>query len=110
MTVYKKHVSEPWFSLIQQGIKTVEGRINKGDFAKMTIGDTIIFTNTDVDWSVTIKDIKIYNTFEEYLNSETLERCLPHTDIQTIEDGLKVYYQYYSTHEEREFGVKAFIF
>ena len=32
---YRKHLSEPWFSLIKLGIKTVEGRLNKGVFSKI---------------------------------------------------------------------------
>ena len=40
---YTKHLSEPWFTLIKLGIKTCEGRLNKGDFSKMKINDTIEF-------------------------------------------------------------------
>lgn len=32
MTVYEKNLSEPWFSLIKVGVKTVERRLNKDDF------------------------------------------------------------------------------
>ena len=28
MTTYIKNVSEPWFSLIKLGLKTIEGRLN----------------------------------------------------------------------------------
>ena len=42
MTTYKKHLSEPWFSLIKLKLKTVEGRLNKGDFSKMLVGDNIL--------------------------------------------------------------------
>ena len=51
---YKKHLSEPWFSLIKLNLKTVEGRLNKGDFSKMNIGDTIIF-NKDFEY----REIKV---------------------------------------------------
>ena len=36
---YKENVSEPWFTLISLGLKTVEGRKNKGRFKEMQIGD-----------------------------------------------------------------------
>ena len=39
---YKKHLSEPWFSLVKLNIKTIEGRLIKGDFSKMKINDIII--------------------------------------------------------------------
>lgn len=38
---YLEHVSEPWFSLILLGLKTVEGRLNKGRFHDMKEGDII---------------------------------------------------------------------
>ena len=38
---YSKHLSQPWFECIFNGSKTVEGRVNKGDFGKMQIGDQI---------------------------------------------------------------------
>ena len=40
---YNKHLSEPWFSLIKLGLKTCEGRLNKGEFSKMKVNDTIEF-------------------------------------------------------------------
>ena len=43
-----KNISEPWFSLIKIGLKTVEGRLNKGDFASLTKGDCIKFVNNEL--------------------------------------------------------------
>ena len=45
-THYEKGVQEPWFSLIKKGIKSVEGRLNKGDFSRMKIGDIVTWTNS----------------------------------------------------------------
>jgi ASC-1-like (ASCH) protein len=49
MTEYTKNLSEPWFSLIKIGLKTCEGRLNKGDFSLMKKGDYIIFENNDFE-------------------------------------------------------------
>jgi hypothetical protein len=38
---YVENLSEPWFTLIQLGLKTVEGRKNKGKFKEMKVGDII---------------------------------------------------------------------
>lgn len=112
MTVYEKNLSEPWFSLIKLKIKTVEGRLNKGDFANMKIGDSIIFTNDELGFKrrfkVEIKNITCYENFHEYLENETLEKCLP--GIDSMEDGLIVYYKYYSKKDEMEYKIKAFTF
>jgi len=41
-TTYTENVSEPWFSLINLGLKTVEGRKDKGRFHDMKVGDIIV--------------------------------------------------------------------
>ena len=103
MTIYEKNLSEPWFSLILLKNKTVEGRLNKGDFSNMNIGDIIVFTNNELgfDRKFEIKNIN-------YLQSETLERCLP--GISNLEDGINIYYKYYTKSDESKYKIKAFIF
>lgn len=106
------HLSEPWFSLLKLGIKTVEGRLNKGDYANMNIGDFILFMNNELgferNFKIEIKSIAYYDNFRTYLENETLEKSLP--GIDNIEDGLCVYYKYYKQNDELEYKVKAFIF
>lgn len=43
MVIYYKHLSEPWFTYLREGRKTVEGRLATGDWAQMKTGDEIIF-------------------------------------------------------------------
>jgi ASC-1-like (ASCH) protein len=110
MTVYEKNLSEPWFSLIKLKNKSVEGRLNKGDFANMKIGDSIVFTNDELGFErrfvVEIKNVSYYDTFQEYLENETLEKCLP--GIDSMKDGLNVYYKYYTKSDEMKYKIKAF--
>ena len=105
---YNEHLSEPWFSLISLGLKTLEGRKNKGKFKDMQVGDIIQWYNND------FKERKIltkiigkadYRTFEEYLTTEGLDKCLP--GIPSLEHGLSVYFKYFTKEEESEFGVVA---
>lgn len=105
---YVENVSEPWFSLILLGLKTVEGRKNKGRFKEMQVGDIIEWTNNDfAPRSVLTKIIrkKSYDTFEEYLKFEGLDKCLP--GISNMKDGLSVYFKYFTKNDEIEFGVIA---
>jgi len=99
-----KDISEPWFSLIKVGLKTVEGRLNKGDFASLTKGDCIKVDNIQLgfmrNYTIKITSIHKYTSFKEYLEKEKLEKCLP--GIDTIEDGVKVYYKYYPKKEDEE--------
>lgn len=112
MTTYTKHLSEPWFSLIKLQLKTVEGRLNKGDFSQMKKGDYIIFTNNDFgkDRLIKIKitSIKKYLSFEQYIKKEKLSKCLP--SIDTIEEGVEIYHKYYSVKDEEEYGIIAIRF
>ena len=106
--MYTKTVQEPWFTLIKLGLKTVEGRLNKGSFSNMKKGDTIIFVNNDFGIrkiKIRIKEIIYYNTFKEYLLMEKLISCLP--GIDTINDGINVYYKYFTKEDEATFKIVA---
>ena len=110
---YVKKIQEPWFSLIQNNVKVVEGRLNKGDFAKFKKGDVIQWTN-DMNGRkryifTNIIDIKKYKTFEEMLQIENLHKVLPvpGIGINNIDDGVKVYRQWYTPELEQQFGVIA---
>jgi ASC-1-like (ASCH) protein len=78
----------------------------------MNIGDLIVFTNNELGFErkckVEIKNITYYNNFQLYLESETLEKCLP--GIDNIEDGLNIYYKYYKKSDELEYKIKALTF
>jgi ASC-1-like (ASCH) protein len=108
-TFYKEHLSEPWVSLVSVGAKTVEGRKNKGRFKDMKVGDLVIWENSDFSQKRTVitKIIKKveYRTFREYLEREGLNKCLP--SIYRIEQGIDMYYNYYTKEEEEAYGVVA---
>jgi ASC-1-like (ASCH) protein len=107
-----KNISEPWFSLIKLGLKTVEGRLNKGDFTILNKGDCIQIVNTELGfmryYTIKITSVHKYKSFKEYLEKEKLEKCLP--GIDTIEDGIKVYYKYYSKEDEDKYNIIAIRF
>lgn len=97
-------VSSQWFRFIKDGRKTVEGRLNRGKFANMKKGDTLIISNDKQSIVVAvITDIRKYHTFEEYLEQEGLSRTLPGT--RNIRDGVAVYRKFYDEKMENEFGV-----
>jgi ASC-1-like (ASCH) protein len=79
---YNIFVREPWFSLIKSGIKKVEGRPNRGLFAKIKIGDIINFQNKDRNGIVknvktTVSDKIIYCSFQELIENPGIENILP---------------------------------
>ncbi len=108
MDIKSEHLSEPWFSLISLGLKTVEGRLNKGRFQEMKVDDIIEWYNEDFK-KRTVKTKIIekieYKTFEEYLEKEGLDKCLP--GMPSLEYGLSVYFKYFSKENEEKYGVVA---
>jgi len=103
------HLSEPWFTLIALGLKTVEGRKNKGIFKEIQVGEIIEWTNSDFKERRVITKItkKVeYDTFQEYLTKEDLNKCLP--GIPSMEHGLSVYFKYFTKEDEEQFVVVAF--
>ena len=107
--LFRKHISEPWFSLIMICSKTVEGRLNQGDWAEMREGDQIDWVNEDFglkrEFRTVIVSKNVYPSFESYLQAEGLHKTLP--SIEKIEDGLKIYRFYYKQEEEKKYGVVA---
>jgi ASC-1-like (ASCH) protein len=71
--------------------------------------DYILFYNTDFDFKRSfrckITSVHNYISFENYLQSETLEKCLP--GIDTIEEGISIYYKYYNKEDEIKYKIKA---
>lgn len=77
---------------IQNGVKTVEGRINSGMFKNMKIGDKIrffYFQNQSDDATCTITDIKKYKNFENMLNNEDYRKCIP--DAYDLKSAINAY-------------------
>ena len=110
-TIYaEEHLSEPWFTLISLGLKTVEGRLHKNRFKNYKIGDVIKWWNNDFDQGrvcfTKIVNVTLYNTFEEYLIDKGLEKCLP--GMPNLEHGLNVYFKYFTKEDEKTYGVVSF--
>lgn len=105
---YVEHLSEPWFSLIALGLKTVEGRKNKGKFKDMYPGQIIQWFNDDFEprvISTRIVSKQEYPTFSSYLEAEGLDNCLP--GMPSLSHGLSVYYKYFTKEDEATYGVIA---
>jgi len=102
---YEVHVSEPWYTHIKEGRKTVEGRPKKGTFAQMKVNQIVKFFNRKLNENFCAKIIEIseHKTFEEMIRSNGLENVLP--GIRNIDEGIAVYMQYYDKVIESQFGV-----
>jgi ASC-1-like (ASCH) protein len=103
-------IREPWFSLIENGQKTVEGRLFKGIFTEFRVNDTIRFINrwNGKEKSVTTKITKLtkYPNFGDLLFHEELYKVLP--GIPNIKCGITLYDKIYKDFNEiKEYGTLA---
>ena len=95
--LHKIHCQEPWFSLIRQGKKPVEGRKATEQYSRIKAGDTIQFFCGSESFECKVTGINKYLSLEEYLRNETLERALP--GVSSMEEGIRIYLQW-STSEQ----------
>lgn len=95
--IHKMHCQEPWFSLIRQGKKPVEGRKASSNYRKIKAGDIIEFFCEQERFSCFVESINHYDSLEQYLENETLQRALP--GVKTLAEGISIYLQW-STPEE----------
>jgi ASC-1-like (ASCH) protein len=104
-------VVQPWLDHIRAGRKTVEGRLNRGQFAELAPGSLLLIAATgeasqnEPKTTAVVTKVVRYPSFVEYLSEEGLDKCLP--GIQTINQGVGVYRQFYTAEQEEEHGVLA---
>ncbi|XP_015077712.1 uncharacterized protein LOC107021543 isoform X2 [Solanum pennellii] len=99
---FELHVQEPYFSLLRNGQKTVEGRCAVGHYNKIESGALILINKCLV---LQVQEVRHYHSFREMLEAESLKEVLPGVD--TTEEGVQVYRKFYSEEKERSNGVLA---
>lgn len=92
----KKHLEERWLKAVKTRMKTVEGRIKKGDWEHVKVGDKIIFYGNIQDEyysrEVTVTNTKEFKTFEAmYEHYE--ERLLP--GCSDLSEAKRIYQKIY---------------
>ena len=93
--------------LLLNGQKTIEGRVKKAWYRFVSVGDHIIIYNAEETDSIAVivRGVRTYGTIREMLIHEPLKKLLP--DVDTVEQGIRVYRRFYSEDQEKEFGVVA---
>jgi ASC-1-like (ASCH) protein len=97
------NIQEPYYSLILQGKKTVEGRLNKDKFATIRVGDILELEPEKIKFVIDEKNV--YKNFRAMLKKEGIANVVP--DKNSIGEAVAVYYKFYTKEQEREFGVVA---
>lgn len=102
MNKHRLHCEEPYFSLIRNGLKKVEGRKNSPRYQNILPGDVIEFYCGDSSFLAEVTEIKRYKGLTEYLTSVTPEGALP--GVQSMEEAIRIYHQWSSEEEILRYG------
>ncbi|MEI6242505.1 MAG: ASCH domain-containing protein [Chlamydiota bacterium] len=95
-----------YIRLIQDGIKTVEGRIFSGQFLRVREKDEIVFFNQNQSIRCEVTAMKIYSTFADMIKQEGLNNLIPYCKSQ--EDGVRLYESFPGYAEKaKRYGVVA---
>ncbi len=77
--------------------------MNRGKWANLKKGN--ILKMRPGNFRFKVREIRKYKSFKEMLKKEGLKNVLP--DQININKGVEVYRKYYSTQDEKKFGVLA---
>lgn len=104
---------------ILNGKKTIEGRLGKPRFIKLRVGDIVairedIWENNQIVKSihdrarVGITQLLYFESLEEMLHAIDYTRALP--NATSANDALRIYRQFFTIEDEKEYGVIAITF
>lgn len=110
--MYDLPVSEPWYSYIKSGVKSVEGRKKSPTWDKLQKGDYLKIKNNGEWFYAEIVNITVYDgsvdNLGNYFKGESLERTLP--GIKTLTEAKNVYMTppvSWTEEEIKKYGVMA---
>lgn len=104
----RKQCKEPYYSQLASCRKTVEGRLNKEDWAEVKPGQKIEFfcAETNESFICEVVQVQHYKTFAE-LFQDVGQKLLP--DVEKVEDAVAVYRKIYSQDDEIKYGVLGIV-
>ena len=105
------HLDEDIFEVVEKGIKNVEVRINDEKRRKLKVGDEITFLKRPLEierLKAIVTDLKYYDSFKDLVNEYEIERL--YTKECSEEYFLQLLNRFYTTEEEKEYGVVAIHF
>lgn len=86
-------IRDPWLLYIQEGKKTVEGRIGNADKFKHWLDQTVTFYNPQRKVQVKVVAIRHYPDLETYLDAEGYDKVLP--GVESKKEAKRIYNEFY---------------
>lgn len=97
---------EPYMTFIEEGKKTVEGRVGNSYYTKIKSGSVLRLYNREKEIWCEVTHTHSYSTFKAMLEKEGLKNMLP--QAKSIEDGIRIYRSFPTFAEkEKQFGAYA---
>ena len=104
---------------IRDGDKTIEGRLGKPRFLRIKEDDVLsiredfwyedeVLESLSHAVEIKVTQILYFESFKEMFEAVDFQAAVP--TAMTVEDAIKLYRQFYSVEEEREYGVVALTF
>ena len=104
--IHTMKLSEPWYSLVKNGKKTIEMRLFDEKRQMINKYDNILFSDKDGKniFKKFVKNLSYHKTFESALKHGKLKNILP--GINTYKEGVNVYYNINNYKKnEKKYGV-----
>lgn len=105
------HLDSDIFDLVNNGTKTIEGRVNDEKRRKLSIGDRLIFVNREDDNNIIesiVEDLIYFDNFEEMVEKFDIKYL--YKESYTKNDYLDLIKRFYKDEEIKKNGVVAIIF
>ena len=105
------HLDSDIFDLVNNGTKTIEGRVNDEKRRKLSIGDRLIFVNREDDNNIIesiVEDLVYFDNFEEMVEKFDIKYL--YKESYTKNDYLDLIKRFYKDEEIKKNGVVAIIF
>ncbi len=96
------HCQSPYFEMIKNGRKIIEGRLAKDKYVQLQAGDVICFNN---ELETRVVAVRKYPTFRDLILHEGVNKVLPGHEADSAPH--MVYRAFYSEEDERTHGVVA---
>jgi ASC-1-like (ASCH) protein len=96
---------EPYLTLIQKGLKKIEGRTFSPKYQQFRPGDILHLYNEQNETWCKLNCLRTYKTFRDMLLAEGLDQVVP--NVKTVDEGVCIYESFPNYFEEAEYGVVA---
>ena len=106
--VHEMKLKDTYYVKIRDGIKIYEGRLNDEKRQLINVGDIITFKREPglkESFDAIVKDLVYFRSFEDMVNTLPLKKV--GFDMETPNEVIDIYHQFYSIEDENKYGVVA---